>query len=750
MIKSKRATFGLALLCGSAFGLIATPAMAEIEEIVVKAQKKEELIQKVPMAISAFTGDALIESGSYNIMDLQTQVPNLHIKTQWGRSNPQIFLRGVGINDFGELANPAVGVYYDEVFIGAPAAQLAQLYDIERIEVLRGPQGTLFGRNTTGGAISIFSKRPGDVFEGYGRVSAGNYGALFLEGGVTLPLVQDKLSSRFSFSSSQRGGWRRNLAFEKDAIETPPNLREKTNTVDNWAARAQFLWTPSPNAEFLLNINGSRDRSSNNNGKQFGLIVDPATGQRSDALGYVEPPGWRVGNTDKNTKQWYDIFGVSLRGIWGLSDHYEVTSISSYLETDRLVDLDCDQSPNKICDVQRMANTHQITQELRIASQYDGRFNWIAGGFLFHEKVTGGANFDIGRVLRTPGVPFDPVTNPFPFFLLERWGQKTLTYAGFAQLYFDLTDRITASLGGRYTYEKKNFRVHSDFLEPDLGGLIPNLAPLTDKKSWDAVSWRFSLDYQATNDILLYSSINKGFKSGGFPSQSLTPLPQSWSPFNPETVLAYEVGAKSKLFANTVRLNAALFYNDYKDLQVFSLRPVQGSIIPIALTDNAANANVLGAEVELFAQLGAFSLSVNLAWLDTEYKDYVLLPGTPNEQDFSGNSLINAPKYTAGVVAEYVIPAGANELRLRAEYEYSSKRFFSQDNVGQLSQRGYGVVHLRAAYSVLEGRADLALWARNVFNKAYLMEADSIETFGYLQYWYGTPRTFGAELTYKF
>lgn len=696
-----------------------------IEEIVVTARKRQEALQEVPITITAFSESDLQDYGFETARDIARATPNLQIKTGFGNVNPTIFLRGVGINDFTANANGAVGVYVDEVYTASPAVQLFQMFDLEQVSVLKGPQGTLYGRNTTGGAINFVSKKPSGDFNFKSSLTyGGEYDQFDVEGALGFPILEERLSGRIAFVRNQGEGWMKN-SLDGD----------KLNDRDNWAARLLFLFTPSDSMEWLLKLYGGQNRSGATQFQSQGLIPTEG-GQLGDLFGYVEDPNpWR-GAFNRDGREELDLFGASLTGTWELDD-VVLTSITSYDQNDRRTDEETDASPNRLVEIIYANESWQFAQELRVASATDDPWQWLVGAYFFHEDLEVDNLTDILGELR-PILGFDPEN--FVVAIRSKFDQQNTSWALFGQSTVEIAADLALTLGARYTWEKKDIDVSSGFHEA--GEFLPvfNLNDKADER-WGELTGRASLDYAVREDVLLFASYSRGFKSGGFNGASPTD-----PSFDPEFLDAYEIGAKTSWWNNRIQLNLGAFYYDYKDLQVFTLTTFQGQTLIVL--DNAADAEIYGVDVDLRARpLPGLDLQLGLGILDTEYEDFIAGTG----QDFSGNTMVAAPDWNLNAAIAYELPLGEwGTLRPMLDATYIDEVFFDSSNADRLGQGGYWIVNGRLALTSLDDRMELALWARNLGNKRYRVDTFDISQIGFDEISVGPPRMLGLTLTYRY
>ncbi len=739
--------------CAMAAMLVSAPAHAQeadtraepqsgIADIVVTAQRRSESLQDVPLAVSALDADRIREAGFNDVEDLSSTVPNLNISALWGTSNPKIFMRGIGNNNFNQTAESKVAVYLDQVYLSAPSGQLFQMYDLDRIEVLRGPQGTLYGKNATGGAISVYSKLPGDEVEGYVRAGYGNYDAFELESAVTLPL-SSTLSARVAGTWSKRDGY-----------VTDVRDGSRVNDADQWAARGILRWQPSSDVDIKLNFHGGGSDSTHNNSVHRG-IFDPA----QLALGnFVKLPadaiiarngvdilGYRDPNSDPYVNEYegetfakIDLFGVSLVGDFTLGNGYTLTSVTGYEHSKRHVLQEGNGAPSTIFTINwGPSDFKTYSQELRLASPDDGSFSWLIGGFVFHEKGV------VNNFYNLTSVAFALSVDAFD----QDYVQKTDTYAAFAQGTLELADQLNLTIGGRINHEKRTLD-HTVFATDTARvSLLPG--PLFDlqlEESWTEWSGRIALDYTIAEDVLVFASVNRGFTSGGFNTGAFNDPVGAQRTFDPETVISYEAGIKSTLLDRRLKLNATAFLYDYSDLQVFTF--TAGGL---QFIENASNAQIKGIEFEMqTVPVDNLELGASLGFLKSEYRNFTRATGGVVE-DLSGNRLIGAPNTQINLVGKYTVPTDVGDFWLRGDYSYTGNRFYDERQLRELSSEG-GTSNLNASigYTGLDETLELTLWVKNLTKEVSIIDVVEVGLFGYQNVWYNMPRTYGVSLEYRF
>lgn len=729
---------GIALLAAGAMPDLAwaqeeaeTPQNQGIGEIVVTAQKRAQNLQDVPISVSAFDDTAIKEAGFTNSLSIGDQVPNLEIKTFGGV--PNIFIRGVGNNDFNASSIGPISIYRDDVVVASTGSQIFSLFDLERIEVVRGPQGTLFGKNTTGGAIQFYSKLPDNVFEGNARFGYGRFDLFEAEAAASMPL-SDGLSVRVAGIVRRRDGEKVNLYTGDRAID-----------VDEAAARAILRWHPDNLTDIKLTVGGGRDRSDYLENKPIGTF------DGEDLFGYSDPfpDDSNILNFNGPSRNYSDDVFVNFDASHSFGD-LTFRWITGYDDSDVDNRVDVDGGPYRIDEIVFLTRAKQFTQELQLS--YDnGPLNAIVGAYYFHEKLHADSDADlIGELTFAQGA--------LP--LITRATRKNDAYAIFGQATYAVTPELRLTAGGRYTIDKVRATHQADlipnYFDPELGvGAAVPLVPYAElKDTFKSFSWRLAMDYDLTDDVLAYVSIDKGFKAGGFNIGIITSEAER-TQVDPEYLLSYEVGLKSTLFDRRLRLNLSAFYYDYTDLQVLSVNQQAGSAVPTLGLDNAADATIKGIELEALAVPTEWlDLGFNMGVLDAKYKNYTsaaIDPETGEPRDFSGNRMPGAPKFTMSANAQVTVPAGKFETRWRAEYNYTGKKYYNNAQNDLISSgEGYGLLNLRATLADPDSGWEFALWAKNVTGKAYIVDATDTSGFGFVPHYYGERATYGAELSLNF
>lgn len=728
-----------------------------LEEIIVTAQKREQSLQDVGIAVTAFTGEQIEQLGFTNTTDIVAMTPGLHYTVPNAESSQiNFFLRGVGLNDFADANENPVAVYVDDVYRPAMGGLSFQLFDVERVEVLRGPQGTLFGRNTTGGLVHFVSRRPTEEPDGYVNATVGDFSQVKLEGALG-GAISDSVAGRLSLAMNKHDGWTENRA--------GPDYNE----TDAKAARAQLLFTPTDTVGILLNGWWSDNDASvgawqhqatrfNADGQSVPLgpneqdmsvdcnadtVLDagdlrPAPG--TDCFGYRDTDGdpW-AGEFDRDGRVEVETSGLAANLDWQLGD-FNLTSITAFQTVERLQSEDTEASPFPLIMPTFAAETDTITQELRIGSDGEA-FRWLAGLYYFDNEVKGHYTLDL--------------TNLGFIFFNANYTQETDSLALFGQVEFDLAEQWTLIAGVRVENEEKTL----DYLNVDESGLFDLIfgSPLAFDFSQqsvgdlaqhdnDSVSGKLELDWRPNDNLLLYGSVSQGTKSAGFNVGFLdqtflfaSNTPET-IPFGEETLRSYEIGFKSTIMDGRARLNGSAFYYDYEDFQTFRFEVLNQVIFN-------TDAEVSGAELELQASPGeGWDVALGLSVLDATAEG---IPdpagGPPRERD-----MVASPDLSANALVRYAWPAFGGELAVQAWASYQDELFYDIQNVPVSREDGYTVGNLRLAYSSGDERWQLAAFAHNITDEEYLSYTfDFTGTFGFNQQAYGPPRWIGVSLQYN-
>lgn len=736
-MKYLREAFLVSVSVGALFG--ATPASAQdqqagagaeqaddsgIDDIIVTAQRRSERLQDVPLAISALSSEHLAEAGVRNLEDVGGRVPGVYFKNL-NVAQPQIYVRGIGTVQFDNSSEAPVGVFVDEVYVARFSAGLASLYDLDRLEVLRGPQGTLYGRNTIGGAINVNTRNPTRELEGEVGLSVGSYDAVRTNGAISGPL-SESLSARVAFSTNNRRGWTKNN-----------NTGVPANDESNAAARVKLLFEPSSTARFLLSGEYSRDRGAGFEQELKGtqnLGIAPAQVELTPNDPYLSQANV-LGHQNRTT------WRTSLRSEFDLSDRISLTSITAYQHNafDGLRDLDAGPAP--LIATKEDESGRQFSQELRLASTGSGPFKWLLGAYYFEESSRRTENWKLGGLF--PVLPISLFAGDY----FWTYDGRTTSYAAFGQVSYALNEQFEIVAGLRYTHDRKSgtYDVSSTaafavptFVSPTVGFT----SRVSDK--WSSLDPSITLNFRPTNSLLLYAAYKEGFKSGGFQHRPSSALVASL-PYDPEKLTSWEVGLKSEWFDRRLVANVSAFNYDYKDLQQLDLVPNT----TVTFTSNVGSARVRGVEMELVAQpLKALELGVGYSFLDAKYRDFLDASGVQRR----GNYLNRAPRNSLNLSGQYTAQVGdASRLAFRLEYMWRDQIFFNQDNAPVNRERPVGLLQARLAFTTANDRLSISVAGSNLTKEVYCAnQIVSVPSSSAATCVVGAPRQFTLGLSYKF
>ncbi|KAF1030423.1 MAG: Pesticin receptor [Pseudomonas sp.] len=741
---------GLALLLASGAGsgpLLAADATdtdknePALKTVTVTAQHREETLQEVPVSVSAVQGTNLVSDGVRSMSDITTFVPNASAKNPDGSGRPRWYIRGLGTGDTGAATVYPVGIYADDVYLNAPVAGGGPLFDLERIEILRGPQGTLYGKNTTAGAVNIISKKPTFDTDGYGTIGIGSKDERIFNGAIGGTLVPEKIAARISLYSEDRDGFQKNIVDD----HTYGDVNKK-------AVRVQFFAQLNPDLDALWKIHGREFKGDGANGA--------LTLGRYYNVGYQRPSGRNIAlNVDDDSK--LDHSGTSLTLNYHMGD-YTLTSISAYDYIHNQSTGDADYTPYEVNGTSTVDNKYtQYSQEIRLASPQQETLRWLAGAHFFHEDLDSQA----GRFIvpgPTPNGTGSNQVNGATDLRDLNFTHKTDSYALFGNLTYDFTDAFSLTGGLRWTQEKKDIDLNlAQFTRATANGpLIPLPGVGTngsrdESKTWEAWTYDLTPEYRINDNVRVFLRYAHGFRSGGFNTGLSSSLAQLTT-VNPEKVDAYELGLKSEWFDHRLTANANVFYYDYSDIQV-NLLTVNNGVLTTALT-NGAKGRVKGAELELEGQPTDYlHLRAALSFLDTQYTDFKNVNPTTGAVtgDYSGNSFVRSPRNVVSLGGDYTIPlAIGGKLVAGADVSFRDKEYFLVDRQSSadkdLTQPHYTLVNSRLTWFSPDEKLSVTGFVNNLTDRRYQVHGRPNGGPGQYVITYGDPRTVGLSVTSRF
>lgn len=748
-------------------------AQAALEEIVVTAQKRTESVQDVPISISAYSSDFLDKSGVSNLKDISLYAPNLTLSSAGQKANTRISIRGVGsVGNAG--IEPAVGVYIDGVYYPKPGSVIGELIDLQTIEVLRGPQGTLFGRNTPAGALNITTKAPSrDAFESDFAAGFGSQSSFNIGGSVSGPL-SDSAAYRLSAKYSERDGWGNNLL-----------TGEEQGGEENFNIRGKVQFDVSPNFQLSLAADyGEIDGVFNT------IEVDGDTTSRRFLGTLAQLFGPQAANFATEDQTDHDVFhndssdqddqqgGVMMVAEYDLDSGLTLKSITSYREWEATFKDDPVNIPASLLNRTQAFSSDTFSQEFQLISPQDGNFDYVAGLYFYDEQYTIDTSFDVGSDFCSPvvaalggqraavGCARAAQTDAS----VTDFDQDLTSYAAYGQGTYRFNDKFSITLGGRYTNDDKT----ADFVEVvnnplfvALGLTEPDVQANLDIDEFgdtDSFTYFANAKYFATDDVMLYFTASSGFKSGGFNTAATNPaLVRSQRGFGPEESTNYEVGIKSELLDNTLQINATLFRMEFEDYQD---RAFDGLAF---VTRNIGELRQQGLEADItWAPLDQLTVNAGISLLDSEFLDFrnaSALPGG-QPQDLTGQSAHYSPDEQISLVVDW-----RDEFKAIQGTEYFIRlenQFIGEQNIGgntnqnpQTIEDSYSLFNARVGLGSSDGGWEVALWGRNLSDEGYCINrfdqplggplgaVNRMNNTTAIRCAVGNPRTYGIEFKYR-
>lgn len=715
-----------------------------IEEVVVTAQKRSESLQSVPVAITAFSAESMESKKIEVASDIALAIPNLQMTGAWGDNQPTFTIRGMSMADYSPNQTSPVGVYSDEVNLPVNYLQSIALFDLERTEVLRGPQGTLYGKNTTGGAINFISKAPSfDEANGYIVGTLGDFSRRQVKAAYGWELVDDTLAARVAFTATKTDGhWQNNN----------PNARDLTD-IDTWAARMSLKYE---NDSFDATLRYSHGES---NGLTIGVVNEPrqdingnfvGSAGAYDAIGRTltpptipRDPDWSSfeGSSERDGDFNVETDSVSLNANYEMGD-YTLTSVTSYSEGALDHVSDADGVFYRLLDIDFAPEIDVFSQDLRLTTDFGGAFNTILGIYYDKQETVYGVDIRF---------------HPFGLASDANYQHELKSLAVYSHSTYDISDTVTLTAGLRYTKDEGDALMDAFLFTLDANGdpdaLIANSIPNVARDYDDTeVTGKLGLDWQMNDDVLLYTSFSRGYRSSAFNAGAVF-APGEFSVVAPEFVDSYEVGFKSIWFDNRLQLNAAYFFNIYEDQQFLNV--VNG----LQLLENGEEAEISGFELEIMAlPTEALALNIGIGYLDAEYTELSLNdPFGGPDLDLSGNELISAPDLNVNIGVDYTLldnSTGVYSTSFNAAY--TSERWFSpyNDDVAthaEVKADSHWVGNVNLSWETVDGDFGVSAWVKNLSNNDEPIYAQSLGlAFGFDYVIPPLPRRWGVDFTYNF
>ena len=773
------------------------------EAVTVTARRREENQQDVPMSISVLSGETLHELDVRDLRGIANATPNMEFSyggnASGGGNFAQVFIRGVGQPDFIITKDPGVGVYVDGVYLARAPGSVLEMLDVDRVEVLRGPQGTLFGKNTIGGAIQVVTRRPTGQFGGEAQVALGSFDRVDVNASLDFPIAPGVLAGRVAALSRSQDGFFQRLAYS----EGNPNQfgadvsRENGNSTGREAGRLTLLFTPSSSVDAVLSVDATKERQEATEYQAVALsrpasielyerLLGPPNGLQPYVT-YVPAEPWTTFATWPGYNN-SDIWGASLNLQWK-GKPVSVRSVTAYRDLFVQTKGDGDATPYDIVATGGVdINQHQFSEEVQLSGlAFGDRLNWVGGFWYFDETAE-----DVQRSRQLAGLydvlaaaPFQSippggnpagvcpaanclgggVSNPNDRAIarLSRTGSRLMendSVAIFVHGTFVITPQWSATVGARQSWESKEF-TYSEIYPllplpyrdpgPNRANDNPSFPMTTLSDEWDVFTPKLGVEYKPTSDLLVYVQGSTGFKAGGFNGRP-SPL-TGLAPFDSEKIRTIEAGIKSEWKERRLRVNGAFFFNSYRDIQISRLSP----IVPgVRVEENAGDGRSSGFELEVMAApVQGLTLSAALGYLDFEYTS--LLPGVvPAAPAPTGSISLDAelpfsPKFTFNGTADYAVAMGRiGYLALRADYRYSDKYYIDPDNSFATAQPAYGALDARVAVTPRAGRFEVFLQGTNLTNEAIIANGVTSGPNGSQIVTYKPPRQWTSGVRVRF
>ena len=774
----------------SAASLLAAPralaanaaADTGLDEVVVTARRREESLEKVPVSATVLTAKNLEAQGVRDASDLARFVPNLTFDqgtgNTGGSANAQIFIRGVGQQDFLFTTDPGVGIYIDGVYFPRALGSILDLLDVERVEVLRGPQGTLFGKNTIGGAINIISRAPANEFSAEIDGTLGNLHRREIRAVVDVPIVDDRLAAKVAFLRRTRDG-----ITERDAGDPLGNINRD-------AAQGVLRWKASDSLTVTLSGDYTRLRETSTNLHMVAANAAapvPALWNLLVALpqfGEAWGPRFLTDNPFSNHDTGLDVSNLDLKGASALvnwdTEPVAVKFIAAWRSQDAFFATDVDHSPLPYLE-QTVTDTYEMnSQELQLSGKaIDGRLDWLAGAFRMgehghddYEFPFAPGLFDALSGLPAPLIPLAPYPtgaggqplfqcptapvgfpcaggagNPLNVALdVDQMRDNRIVFASYAAFLhgtYRLTDKLSVTAGARYSRDDKRL----DAFGLRRGSNTVSIPPMSESRSWNAFTPKGSVEYQWTDGIMSYASVSKGFKSGGFNGRALSPEEVAQT-FGPEKTVAYEIGLKSILFERRLSLNIAAYFTDYTDIQLTSVgASPQGTVI--AVVENAGKAHIKGLEFEALAKpLAGLELNLGVGLTDAQYTE--LNPGVTDVT--LSSHFVKTPKWSVDTGAQYrfALNSRLNAL-MRTDFSYRSRIYQTPNNIELLTTGGTGLLSARLGVETADTHWRISLFGSNLADRRYTVNGlEALSSLGVADVSYGQPREYGVEVVWRY
>lgn len=739
-------------------------------EILVTANRREQSVRDVAMAVSAYGGAELARLNVESGVDIVRLTPGVFLSNAAAGQSQQYSIRGVTQNDFNDIFEGPIAVYYDDTYVPSLQGQVFGTFDLERVEVLKGPQGTLFGKNATGGLIHFIPRQPTNQFEGFAEISYGSFDTVRGEGAISGPLSDD-VRARASVLYSRQGSYLQNvypagLAFP--SAPPTPRFGEDLGKEDMLAGRLQIEADVTDRLNLRLAGTAARLKLGtapytsralvpvfNAAGQHVGTVAPPAG--TPDGLGFVAPLDHQQTASDFARGDGYYLrsYDVSLHTNLAF-DGFDLIAVSSYKRFEKSIAVDVDGGAVNFLALGTANSSDSFTQEIRLAGETDGKLSWATGAFF--SSVSADSN--IGFLAPRNSLFAESLgAGPVGVDLINQVTFKNTNYSVFAQVDYPLSDHFKVVLGGRLIHERLRYSFASSIfantddyaIDTDVL-LVPGIQPSTSNRVNDTLwAGKFTLEYRSGDGSLIYASINRGVKGGAFngklPDNS-PPLQPSEIPYGPETLYSYELGAKTALFDNLLRLSAAVFYYDYKDYQTFALQNASGII-------RNNDAHVWGAEVDAQFTIGErLRGGLAMAYTKATVENVAIAAATPTAPAVLADVRPTfSPRFQLSGNLAYELPFAplGGKLSLLTDGSYISSFYDNIRNFAGQRHDGYALVNAGLAWTSADAAWTLKFYVKNVFEAQYVETAFDVSTLcGCSEIQYSKPRRWTVSLRKEF
>ncbi|NIB38080.1 TonB-dependent receptor [Pseudomaricurvus alkylphenolicus] len=763
------------LVCSSALSNAGDESLV-LEEIIITARKIEESLQRTPVSISAIDKEALERRSIADIAEVDNFIPNMSIDSSargsGSAASVTAFIRGVGLNDFNIFTEPGVGLYVDDVYLGRTIGGLLDLNDVAQVEVLRGPQGTLYGRNTIGGVVSLKTMQPSDQLEAMAKFTLGENRQREFDGMINTPL-SDAAAARFSLNYRQRDGY-------ADSDSTGEELGD----IDKITFRAQSKISLSEDFELRLSADYSKvdqtipptvvravDTDNGLLGLYNATLGNPMFGGTPITAELVSSDRDEA-HQNFITGDEAEIWGFSAIADVAVSDHIQFRSITSYRDLKANYGIDIDSTGYNVSRGYNDTSQSQYSQEFQLTGvSFDDALTWAVGLYYFHEEAQddyfaafGEGMFDLVEAFPTYSMPLSPEAAPFcapgPFVpgvtdmacaggvgnplnaRLSSVFQGDLSTdndssAVYSQGTYRFSDKWSLTAGVRYTRDVKS--MDTTIFNPESNQLLLPYSRFDE--DFEAVSGRIGIEYQANEDTMIYSSVSRGFKSGGFNGRGITL--EEVTTFKPEYVLSTEIGIKSELLDNRLRVNMAAFHTSYTDIQL-TVAKLLPSGLPAFPVENAGEAEIQGFEFEgVLLLTESLTMNASFGWMDSEVTD---IEGST--ELFEGAQLQKSPKFQGALALDYSTQLNAAyNFDAHLDYSYGDKMYNDSANTEVIARESLGLVNSRISISPASGEWELSIFGINLADRKYI-ESGAVPAFGVATATYARPRQVGVSLAW--